>query len=92
MGTYLLSTMVSSRPPCFPYTWPCGEHHIVTVLTNAMTTRYYSDIDAQVENGTVKLDCVWLGAKGYKQGYSTGIRIHFPEFNKGFIGNGNDEQ
>ncbi|GAO17560.1 hypothetical protein UVI_02047510 [Ustilaginoidea virens] len=52
---------------------------------------YYSDIDAQYENGTIKLDCVWLGSKGYKKGYSTGIRIHFPEFKQGREANGHNE-
>jgi hypothetical protein len=33
-----------------------------------------------------------VGYYGYKYGYSTAIRIHFPEFNQGFAGNGNNAQ
>ncbi|GAB0138541.1 hypothetical protein EsDP_00006773 [Epichloe bromicola] len=75
-------------------TYPSGDQYgwVGNWAHSCCQPWYYSDIDAQVENGTVKLDCVWLGAKGYKRGYSTGIRIHFPEFKKGFSGNGNDEQ
>ncbi|KAG8411148.1 hypothetical protein J3459_016593 [Metarhizium acridum] len=51
---------------------------------------YFSDIDAHHDNGSVKLLCAWLGQDGYKENYSTGIRIHFPEFAKGFAGNGNN--
>ncbi|KID82326.1 hypothetical protein MGU_10356 [Metarhizium guizhouense ARSEF 977] len=51
---------------------------------------YFSDIDAHHTNGSVKLLCAWLGFNGYKDNYSTGIRIRFPEFAKGFAGNGNN--
>ncbi|KAG6016160.1 hypothetical protein E4U54_002154 [Claviceps lovelessii] len=52
---------------------------------------YYSDVDAQGKNGSLKLNCAWIGRDGYKRGYSTGIRIHFPEFTDGFRGNGNND-
>lgn len=54
--------------------------------------RYYSDIDAQVQNGTTKLLCAWVGKSGYKDDYATAIQIHWPEFGEGFTGNGKDDQ
>lgn len=42
--------------------------------------RYYSEIDAHSANGSAKLDCAWLGSKGWDRNYATAIRIHFPEF------------
>lgn len=48
-------------------------------------------MDAKYEHGTVKLDCMWLGGNGVTRGFSTGVRIHFPEFAKGYTANGNSE-
>ncbi|KAG5979939.1 hypothetical protein E4U55_004563 [Claviceps digitariae] len=53
---------------------------------------YYSAVDAQTRNGSIKLDCAWIGSHGYKHGFTTGIRIHFPQFVDGFPGNGNYDQ
>ncbi|KAG6001019.1 hypothetical protein E4U21_004777 [Claviceps maximensis] len=53
---------------------------------------YYSAIDAHGPNGTMKLDCAWIGSQGYKRGYTTALRIHFPEFVDEYRGNGNSSQ
>ena len=68
------------------------EEHGIEGIEADPIARYYSAVDAQTSNGSVKLDCAWIGSQGYKRGYSTGIRIHFPQFSEGFRGNGNNDQ
>lgn len=60
----------------------------VQPLANSLRLRYYSDIYVANNKGSDKVLCAWMDGNGDQP--ITGIQVHWPDYDAGFKGNGNN--